>query len=305
MTKMRYYGSEAVTDNIVLVKGKNEGRFPYSHSILILDIETVLIDTGCGIETLKRLKKDYALTYVINSHTHPDHSAGNWIFKDRPIYVPKEGCATSGNIIALSERFTNKRLAPIWRKFVKGYMQFKDCKPTNTYDDGQAFDFGQTKLSPIYTPGHTKDHYCFYETKQGILFSFDYDLTSFPWYGHRESNLTEFENSLTKLAALSPKIVVSSHRGIITENIDEEFDKYRRTMAKRDERILSLLQNGKTLNQLVRCAPIYGKFPYARPLLQYWERQMIKKHSERLKITERTKKESKLTYRIHSANPEK
>lgn len=302
---MRHYRTEAVTDNIVLVKGKNEGRFPNSHSILILDNETVLIDTGCGIETLKLLRKDYEVNYVINSHTHPDHSAGNWIFKDKPIFVPKEGYDTSGNIIALSERFTNKRLAPIWQRFVKGHLQFRDCKPTNTYENGQVFDFGETKLSPIYSPGHTKDHYCFYESKEGIVLSFDYDLTSFPWYGHRESNLTEFEGSLTKLVALSPKVVLSSHRGIITKNISEEFDKYRRTIDERDERILSLLENGKTLNQLARCAPIYGKFPYARPLLQYWERQMVKKHLQRLITTGKIGKESKSTYRIRSPNPEK
>ena len=288
--KMKKRKEETITENILLVKGKNKGKFPYSHSILILDDEIILIDTGCGVETLERLKKEYDVSYVINSHTHPDHSAGNWVFGDRLIYVPKEGYETSGDLEALSKRFTNKRVAPVWQEFVKRHMQFKDCDPTNTYENGEALNFGKTKLDPIYTPGHTKDHYCFYERKEGILFSFDYDLTSFPWYGHRESSLAEFEKSINKLKALTPKIVVSSHRGIITEHISAELDKFRKIIDERDNRILSLLENEKTLDQLVEFAPIYGKFPYAEPLLRYWEAEMIQKHLERLIIAGKVEK---------------
>jgi len=56
---------ETITDNVFLINGKNEGKFPYSHSILILDEEIVLIDTGCGIETLKQLKRKYDVSRVV------------------------------------------------------------------------------------------------------------------------------------------------------------------------------------------------------------------------------------------------
>jgi len=287
---------ETITDNIILIKGKNEGKFPFSHSILALDEENALIDTGCGIDTLKQLERKYDISYVINSHTHPDHSAGNWVFSDKPIYVPKEGFDTSGNVVALSQRFVSKKLAQFWQAFVKKHMGFKDCKPTNSYGRRTIFDFGKITLEPIYTPGHTKDHYCFYEQREGILFSFDYDLTSFPWYGHRESSIPEFRESVKKLKALSPRVVVSSHRGIITENIGAEFDRFYKIIDERDEKILSLLESEKTINQLVESAPIYGNFPYAGSLLRYWEGQMIKKHLEQLKIDGKVKKVSGVPY---------
>jgi len=283
-------GVETVTDNIFLVKGKNKGRFPYSHSILILDKEIVLIDTGCGIETLKQLKREYDVSYVINSHTHPDHSAGNWVFKDRPIHVPEEGFDTSGNVVALSKRFVSEELAQIWQEFAKKHMGFKNCSPTDSYDERTIFNFGKTSLEPIYTPGHTRDHYCFYQRREGILFSFDYDLTSFPWYGHRESSIPEFRESVKKLKALSPRVVVSSHRGIITEKIGVEFAKFYKIIDEREEKILSLLENEKTVDQLVECSPIYGKFPYVKSLLKYWEGQMIEKHLEQLELDGRVKK---------------
>jgi glyoxylase-like metal-dependent hydrolase (beta-lactamase superfamily II) len=281
---------EAITDRIYLVKGENEGRFPYSHSILIVDKEIVLIDTGCGIKTLRQIKRKFDVSYVINSHTHPDHSAGNWVFSNRPIYVPTEGFDTSGDIIALSERFVGKRFAKIWREFVKGKMGFKNCKPTDSYNEQTVFNFGKTTLKPIYTPGHTKDHYCFYEEEKRILFSFDYDLTSFPWYGHRESSLLKFIDSVKKLKSLKPKIVVTSHRGIIAEDINTEFDKFLKIIRERNEKILTLLENGKTVNQVLEHVPIYGKFFYAEQLLRYWERQMIKKHLKILQTAGRVKK---------------
>jgi glyoxylase-like metal-dependent hydrolase (beta-lactamase superfamily II) len=269
---------EAVTENIFLVNGKNKGRFPNSHSILILDKENVLIDTGCGIDTLKQLREKYRIDQVINSHTHPDHSAGNWIFKNKPIYVPEERFATSGDIFSLSERFMSRELAPNWREFVKKRMEFKNCRPTHPYNGSTTFSFGETSLKPVYTPGHTIDHYCFYERRRNILFSFDYDLTSFPWYGHRESSIPEFKKSVKILQALSPTMVISSHRGIIAERIDSEFDDYLKEIDARGEAILSILGSEKTLSQIVHCAPIYGKFPYAESLLSYWEGQMIRKH---------------------------
>jgi len=272
---------ERVTDCISLIHGKNRAKFPYSHSVLIENEETVLIDTGCGIETLKNIRKEYNVSYVINSHTHPDHSAGNWVFDDKPIHVPEEGFETSGDIMALSKRFVGRELSEVWQDFVKS-IGFRNCRPTHGYDKEKIFEFSEIALQPIYTPGHTKDHYCFFEQKERILISFDYDLTSFPWYGHAESSMAEFRQSVQKLKALSPKVVVSSHRGIISENIDAEFDRFQRTIDERDKKILALLESKKTVDQLVESAPIYGGFPRAKSLLQFWETQMIKKHLEEL-----------------------
>ncbi len=273
---------EEIAGNISLVKGTNGGRFPYSHSVLILDKEVVLIDTGCGINTLRQVKRQCHVDYVINSHTHPDHSAGNWIFRDRPIYVPEEGFNTSGNLHDLSRRFAGEDLANVWQRFVRRQMGFKNCTPTNRYNRKTRFDIGEVILEAIFTPGHTKDHYCFYESSERILFSFDYDLTGFPWYGHEESDVLQFRKSVERLKALSPRTVVSSHRGIVTNNVDEEFDRFCKIIDERDRRLLSLFRNGNTLDQLVELAPIYGKFPYAKPLLRYWESQMIKKHLKQL-----------------------
>ncbi len=273
---------QQVAEHMFLIPGGNNGRFPFSHSILVVDEETVLIDTGCGIETLQQIKREYDIDYVINSHTHIDHIAGNWVFKDKPLIVPEEGFASRGSLVKLSQRFVNEELAPLWRKFAREVLQVRDCEPSDSYNAQRTFSFGEVSLKPIYTPGHTIDHYCFLEENERILFSFDYDLTSFPWYGHRESNLPDFRSSVERLKTLSPKIVVSSHKGIITEDIGARFDAFYNKLDERNERILTLLGGGKTIEQLVDLAPIYGKFPYVESLLRYWEASMISKHLKEL-----------------------
>lgn len=275
---------EPLTDQISLLHGENKGRFPRAHSILVEAEETVLIDTGCGIPLLKAIKNDFDISYIINSHTHPDHSAGNWVFKDQTIFVPQEAFNTSGNIVALSHRFVGEELAPSWQQFARTEMNFQNCPPTHSYTEETSFQIGKIVLTPIFTPGHTMDHYCFYYEPQKILFAFDYDLTSFPWYGHQESSLTEFRQSVERLKTLPTKIVVSSHRGIITENILSEWDRYTQCLDERNRIILDLLDSPKTMAQLVDTAPIYRKFPYREPLLRYWERRMIQLHLEELEI---------------------
>jgi glyoxylase-like metal-dependent hydrolase (beta-lactamase superfamily II) len=57
-----------------------------SHSFLVRDEITALIDTGCGLDLLAEIKETFQIDMIINSHGHPDHSAGNWVFPDLNLY---------------------------------------------------------------------------------------------------------------------------------------------------------------------------------------------------------------------------
>jgi len=274
---------ETIADSITLVRGKLNGRFPYSHSVVIEEPDgAVLLDTGSGIETIEEVKRAYPIRRVINSHTHPDHSAGNGLFDGSVVVqVPREGLETAGNIRALADRLAEPgELAAYWRHWVRENLGFIDRRPDETYGEGTEFEFGDVRLVAIHTPGHTADHYCLWEPDKRILFSFDYDLTPFgPWYGHRESDIGAFKRSIGRLMDLDIKVLVSGHRDVITEGIHEGFLRYLSVFDRRKAKIASLLETGPlTISELVDAAPIYGSYPYAEPLLRYWEGQMIEKH---------------------------
>jgi len=138
--------TQKITECITLIKGENQGKFPFSHSILIEDDTTALIDTGCGITTLKQVKN---IDVVINSHSHPDHTAGNWVFRGLPLQVPEEEANYNSNITKLSIRYAGVELAHIWRDFVSERMGFQNAEPTNTFHDKDVLNFGNTVLEAV------------------------------------------------------------------------------------------------------------------------------------------------------------
>jgi glyoxylase-like metal-dependent hydrolase (beta-lactamase superfamily II) len=243
-----------------------------------------LIDTGCGMGVVDELQRRQKADFVIASHSHPDHTALNWRFSGTSLYAPQYAADTFGNFDVLGDRFAEPgALAHEWRTYVSSVMNAKSALPTHTFVDGHVFDFGKISLVAVHTPGHTVDHTCFFEPMQDVLLSFDIDLTSFgPWYGHRESDIAAFEESLHKVMALKPRVIVSSHKGVITDDIDLRLRRYLNVFDARDRILLDLLARPKTLNELVALSPFYQGYPYAETLLRYWEGQMIRKHLARL-----------------------
>jgi len=276
--------TDKISDNIIVVRGANKGRFPYSNSFLIQGEKCALIDTGCGVEILKGIKKRFNIDFIINSHTHPDHVAGNWVFEGYDIWSPLQTRDVAGRLDKLAKRFVGVELAESWKEIITGFMDFKEYTPTHFFDKEYLFDLGDIKLRAIHTPGHLDDHYCFFIDEEKILLSFDIDFTSFgPWYGHEESNIIQFIESIKKVWALKPKIILSGHRNIIRENIDGEFERYLEIFEERDRRILDFLAEERSLENFINKSLIYGDYPYAKEILEYWEGQMILKH---LKILE-------------------
>jgi glyoxylase-like metal-dependent hydrolase (beta-lactamase superfamily II) len=270
--------------HIYLVQGESQGLFPFSHSILIHDDVTALIDTGCGIDRLRWLKDHYPPDLVINSHAHPDHIPGNWVFPDVPLVVPEQSFHYSGRIDLVSERFTeSKELAQQWRDYVSEATGFRDAIPTDQYGEGHSFRFGSVELVALHCPGHTHDSYCLLEPKHGIAFTFDMDLSPFgPWYGHPDSEIDDFESSLRRVRELKPRLVVSSHMGVVTEDIDRRFEVYGGVIAQRERRILDFLSQERTLEQMIEAPLIYHNYPFAPELLRRWEENMLRKHLRRL-----------------------
>ncbi|RLI63416.1 MAG: hypothetical protein DRO88_09970 [Promethearchaeia archaeon] len=287
-----------IVPNFFLVQGHKNGRFPFSHSILLLNDKkhTMLIDTGCGLDFLQDLIHRYQIKRVINSHTHPDHTAGNYLFnrKNIPIVVPTEALQSAGNLNLLAQRFASPRLLQReWIHFVTSNMGINPYIVNQTYNKETNFEFGDFSIQPIYAPGHTVDHYCFFEKNYKILISSDYDLTRFgPWYGHLESSIVQTLSSLEKIKLFHPEIFVSSHLGIVQENIESKIDQFAEVINSRDKKLLKLIEKTSiTEADLVKQKPFYQTYPYAPNLMQYWESQMITKHIKRLIVNNKIERD--------------
>ncbi len=268
-----------------LLVGENQGRFPYCHGVLIRDQGVcALLDPGCGAAVLAPLAASGRVDLVLNSHTHPDHTAGNHLFQGAEILIPQAAMASGGDKVKLSERFTEPGdLAATWREFVTRTMGFASYQPTGGFIPGQEIKIGSTVLEVVATPGHTADHCCFWLPQHGMLLSADIDLTRFgPFYGHRESSLRQVRASVEKARRLRPRLLISSHRPPLGQDLDAAMDRYLGVLDQREQRMLRLLAQERTIAEMVELSPVYGGHQTRPALTRYWEGRMIALHLELL-----------------------
>lgn len=273
-----------VVGPVHLLVAENKGRFPRGHCVVIKDRETAMVDTGAGIKLMEPWAEPGRVDLVLNTHTHPDHTAGNYLFTGREILVPEQAHQEAGRIHALSERFAEPGdLAAQWRAMVRREMEFVDHQPTGSFAPDQEIKVGRTILRVIHAPGHTKDHCLFYLPQHNAVLSSDIDLIPFgPWYGHRESSLEQTRRSIEGLMALGPKVVVPAHRPPLFEGIDQALRDFLAVIDQRNERILSFLATERSMDQMLDAALIYGGYPYAPDLMRYWEGLMLVEHLKEL-----------------------
>ena len=93
--------------------------------------EAVVVDAGTYVETIiaKALSNNLNIKYIISTHEHSDHTAGN---KDLAL-------ATNAKIVA-------HRKSRIYKDIV--------------VEDGNIIKIGEIEIRIIHTPGHTKDSIC-------------------------------------------------------------------------------------------------------------------------------------------------
>ncbi|MCK4687662.1 MAG: MBL fold metallo-hydrolase [Candidatus Lokiarchaeota archaeon] len=234
--------------NIYFIKGARNGKYPYSHSLLI---EDYLIDTGISSRLLRKLKRQFPIKNVLLSHWHEDHTSGNRLLSNANFFIHSKDKFLIENVDKFYEYYGISN-SPAEEEFEWLWESFKldNTKIENTLTDNEIIKVGNDyELKVIHTPGHTAGHCSFLELNSKIAFLADIDLTNFVFYAGIDSNLIDFEESLDKLIDLDIKMVATGHRGIIEggKEIKEELTKYKSVIHKRDERILSNLSETKPI----------------------------------------------------------
>lgn len=113
--------------------------------------------------------------------------------------------------------------------------------------DGERVAAGDTELTVIHTPGHARDHVCFWNAGTRDLYGGDMVAlgTTIVIPGDRGGGLSAYIASLERLAALRPARILPGH-GLIVDQPLELIAEYIEHRRMRESQVIQCLDDGVT-----------------------------------------------------------
>jgi len=228
--------------------------------------ESLLIDTGMGVESLRNYINKYfgGVDKVFVTHFHIDHIGGAPEFLRDNIEV----FMSNGDIrdILLLKNDPDKYISHIKRIYLEsgvphdlvetmfakhpGWWRLVDFPYLENIiglDEGDTLEIGGIEARIILTPGHTPHHACLMIEDKGIIFVGDHileDITpNIPLIRWDTNPLKDYLLSLNKVLKLKPNIAFPGHRSII-DNVSTRVSELIRHHEARLDEVLNILRRG-------------------------------------------------------------
>jgi len=232
MAGLRMPDIDVWSERVSTVLGQNPSPFtgPGTNTYLIgTGKRPILLDTGIGLpiydplleKGLQETKGATELQEIILTHVHADHIGG----------------ATR-----VRERFGDLKIS---KKPWPGKDEALNL-PLTAIDDGATVETNGATLRAIHTPGHARDHLCYYLEEEKALFTGDLVLgagtTVIPEEG---GGLIDYMASLKKLLPLDLAVIYPAH-GPAIRNPYEKLHAYIAHRELREQQILEAMRSGLT-----------------------------------------------------------
>lgn len=243
----------------------------YVNSYLIKEDEGYAIfDTGENREEVREIWRNiiadgYNITKIYVTHMHPDHIGLIGWFKET--YDTEVVAAEIGYEFLLEERkrfingvYQNDDMVtlikcyggPEIESFASSYYKYDtyQFEPTQLFKDNDILKVGQYAFKAIWTPGHSPDHFCFYDEASKIIITGDHILPHINPIvvpkDKRKNKLKIYLDSVDKLTDLEAELGLPGHEGII-EGLNERIAEMKKRYNKRFRQIVeSVQQKSKT-----------------------------------------------------------
>ena len=286
---------------ITFIPGENKGRYPYCHSLYV-EGPGILIDPASERERLIKLKRERIVNEVWLSHWHEDHLMHLDLFDHLPLRISEADAPPLSNmdLFLASYGEMEKDEKESWYKILKDQFHFIPRRPSHFLSDGDVFHFETLTIEVIAAPGHTPGHLAFFFREPQILFLADYDLTKFgPWYGDKDSSIEDTIRSVKNLRDVPAKIWFTCHEtGVFQDDPGTLWDEYLGVIDKRENKLLDLLKEPQTFDDIVNAWIIYGRPREPKSFYIFGERLHMNKHLEKLMKEGVVKKQGEYFLRI-------
>jgi glyoxylase-like metal-dependent hydrolase (beta-lactamase superfamily II) len=270
---------------IWFIPGEQGGRYPFCHSVYV-EGAGILIDPASDRERLTQLRKNPGVKGVWLSHWHEDHLMHLDLFDDLPLRISVADAPPLSGLDAFLDAYGMEQAdeRASWRQILVKDFHFRPRTPIGFLQEGLEILADGLTVEILSTPGHTPGHTAFFFPEQGVLFMGDYDLTKFgPWYGDVESSIEETIASIKRLRLIPAKVWITGHEtGLFETDPGELWQGYLDVISVREEKLLDLLKQPRTLDAIVEACIIYGKPREPKAFFVFGERANMQKHLEKL-----------------------
>ncbi|MBS7246768.1 MAG: MBL fold metallo-hydrolase [Candidatus Freyarchaeota archaeon] len=216
------------SDGVVLVEAAHRKSAPY---------------------VLGELEKMGGVKWVLVTHRHTDHAGGV-----APILKMMPGAKVAGHPVTLKNIADPSRINEAtwraWGEFADLMDPVEDVGGFVELRDGDTIEAGGgIKVEAVHTPGHSSDHYAYYDSERELVYLGDAGGllscstgTVIPASFPSSFNFDEYARSLDKLLGYEPKVIVFAHFGTvmgsdaarIIEECAETLEEWRRLAYKLD-----------------------------------------------------------------------
>lgn len=179
--------------------------------LLVGEHHALLFDTGYGFDDLYGFIRgitDLPL-YVVNSHGHVDHAAGNWQFEE--VFIHPADVA-----VCIQHNGSEMRMAEMGNAVLPEHFDLEDylshdCGRLLPVMEGDVFDLGGITLEVVALPGHTAGSIGLYWREEKLLYVGD-AVNCFIWLFLPEATkLSVYQDTLYKVRDMDFDRMIQSH----------------------------------------------------------------------------------------------
>ena len=177
MSKIHHFMISKLKDYLYIIKENISDVHPiYTNDplniyLILGESSALLLDTGCGLSSLKPIVKDIIADrdlIVVNSHTHWDHILGNEEFGE--VYVHEEEAHIISQPYDVSY-FGDSPNKEVVQKYANQNFLIPPANIINTFKDQDEFELGGLNVKIIHSPGHSPGSVCLFTTKNELFTS--------------------------------------------------------------------------------------------------------------------------------------
>lgn len=283
-----------ITSNLEYIEPQGNRKLYACSGLALSGRVKAVIDANPGKEKTRDFLKDFSPDIAIVSHYHPDHSG--WAEQvlqhtKAELMIPHDEENYFRSFDHIIEHAAGTDVGKsMWRDFSVNLLSYREIHSYVTYDSPCNFILGDVSLECIRSAGHSPGHTSFYFPGLKILFTSDMGIDRLgPWYGWRDCSIEAIVEAILYLKSLDVDLLLTSHGGIITRDIEQCWNRALGHILEREQRIIRSLDMGKSPKDIIREGVCYpGKAKMKEPMrsfLKSWDTVMFDHHMKILDST--------------------